>query len=109
MESGNELKIKSFHGNGSVIEFLKKVELHSQLKGYADEKLAQNLASRLTGPAFDVYLRLSDADKNDDAVSDELLKQFKPGQQDRGKAIMQLQNRRRQAKEPALTFAYKLD
>jgi hypothetical protein len=109
MESSNELKIKSFNGTGNVVEFLKKVELHSKLKGYADEKLAQNLASRLTGPAFDVYMRLSDAEKNNnETIATELLKEFKPGQQDREEAIVQLQKRCRQVEEPTLTFAYKL-
>ena len=94
---------------GNVVEFLKKMELHSALKGYDGEKKAQNLASRLAGPAFDVYLRLSEGDQKDvDKISTELLKEFKRGQQDREEAIAELQNRRRMPNEPTQTFAYKL-
>ena len=49
-------KLTSFDGTGNVVEFAKKVNLHSVLKGYDGEKKAQNLASRLPGPAFEVYL-----------------------------------------------------
>ena len=52
-----EGKNKMFTGEGDVKEFITKVELNSALKGYTDEKCAQNLAARLEGPAFDVYLQ----------------------------------------------------
>jgi len=58
-----EYKIKSFDGNEDVKVFVEKLQLHSALKGYTGEKAAQNLASRLEGRVFDIYLRLSDADK----------------------------------------------
>ena len=45
-----------FNDDGDISEFITKVELYSALKEYDDEKCAQNLASRLEGPAFDVYL-----------------------------------------------------
>ena len=58
-----ESKVKNFDGSGDVKVFLEKVKLHSLLKGYTDEKAAQNLASKLEGRAFDVYMRLSVDDK----------------------------------------------
>ena len=98
-----------FDGTGNVVEFVKKVSLHSALKGYDVEKQAQNLASRLSGPAFEVYLRMSDADQKDvSKIEKELLTEFKRGEQDREEAIAELQNRRRQRDEPTQTFAYKL-
>ena len=74
-------KLTSFDGTGNVVEFVKKVSLHSSLKGYDREKKAQNLASGLSGPAFEVYLRMSDEDQKDDTkIQAELLKEFKRGQ-----------------------------
>ena len=57
--------ILCFTGNGDVQAFLTKVEIHAALKGYTGEELAQALASKLEGPAFDVYLRLSADDRKD--------------------------------------------
>ena len=54
--------ILCFTGNADVQAFLTKVEIHAALKGYTGEKLAQALASKLEGPAFDVYLRLAAAE-----------------------------------------------
>ena len=99
----------NFNGTGNVEEFVKKVELHSSLKGYDAVKQTQNLAGRLSGPAFDVYLRLSADDQKDPSkIKEELLKEFKRGQQDREEAISELQCRRRFPGEPAQTFTYKL-
>ena len=104
-----ENKIKVFNGEGNVKEFLTKVELHSALNGYSGEKSAQNLASRLEGPAFDVYIRLATEDKNDfDKIKAELLKEFERGQVDREGAIAELTGRRRKAGESPQTFAHKL-
>jgi len=58
-----ESKVRHFDGNGDVRVFLEKVSLHSALKEYDGEKAAQDLASKLEGRAFDVYMRLADADK----------------------------------------------
>ena len=58
-------KQKTFNGNGNVKEFITKVELQSSLKGYSGEKVAQYIASRLEGPAFDIYLQMPYADKKD--------------------------------------------
>ena len=51
-----DAKVKCFDGTGDVNVFLEKVSLHSSLKGYDGEKAAQNLASKLEGLAFDVYM-----------------------------------------------------
>ena len=69
-----DMKINCFNGKGNVVEFVRMMELRAALKGYADERKAQNLASRLTGQAFEVNLPLSNEDQNDaDRVSIELL------------------------------------
>ena len=108
MESKDK-KLTNFDGKGNVVEFVKKVSLHSALKGYDGEKKAQNLASRLSGPAFEVYLRMTDDDQKDDTkIEAELLKEFKRGKQDREEAIAELQNRRRRPDESTQTFAYNL-
>ena len=104
-----ESKIKSFDGNGDVKVFIEKVCIHSLLKGYENEKAPQNLAGRLEGRAFDVYIRLSDADKKDfSKIKAELLKEFERGNQDREVAIHKLSNSTRKQDESAQTFAYKV-
>ena len=104
-----ESKIKSFDSSADVKIFLEKITLHSTLKGYQDEKAAQNLASRLEGRAFDVYMRLSEEDKKDaEKIKGELLKEFEKGNQDRETAIHELNNRKRKPDESAQTFAFKI-
>ena len=104
-----EAKSKSFDGTGDVKAFLEKVSIHSSLKGYEGEKAAQNLASKLEGRAFDVYMRLSAADrKKVDKIQSELLKEFENGNLDREAAILDLSKRRRKPDESAQTFAYKI-
>ena len=49
-----DMKINCFNGKGKVVKFLKKMELRAAVKGYVDEQKAQNLASRLTGPVYEV-------------------------------------------------------
>ena len=58
-------KVKGYDGKEDVEVFLTKLELVAAIKGYADEKKAQYLASKLIPPAFDVYLRLSTGEKKD--------------------------------------------
>ena len=102
-----ESTIKSFDGNGNAKVFVEKVQLHSALKGYTGEKAAQNLASRLEGRAFDVYLRLSDEDKKSfDTIKQELLKEFEKGHMDREEAISTLASRSQNEDESPQTFAY---
>ena len=108
MESSKKVKI-TFDGTTDVKNFLTKVELEASLKDYVDEKKANFLASRLVGPAFDVYMRLTDANRKDfDQIKDELKKEFERGQLNREEALSILQSRIRGPKESAQTFAYKL-
>jgi len=104
-----ESKVRHFDGNGDVRVFLEKVSLHSALKEYDGEKAAQDLASKLEGRAFDVYMRLADADKKDASkIKSELLKEFQLGNQDRELAIHELTTRRRKPEESPQTFAFKI-
>lgn len=99
----------TFDGNGDIEVFLTKVEIQSSLKGYTGEKCAQAIASRLEGPAFDVYLRMSSDDRKDaDKIKAELLKEFKRGKRNREEALDQLGKRSRQEGESAQNYAYKL-
>ena len=99
----------TFNGTGDIQVFLTKVEIQSSLKGYTEEKLAQAIASRLEGPAFDVYLRMSSEDRKDASkVKAELLKEFERGKRNREEAIDQLGKRSRQEGESAQSYAYKL-
>ena len=102
-------KVYVFNGDGDISGFITKVELYSALKEYDDEKRAQNLASRLEGPAFDVYLRLDQDDrKNINKLKDELLKEFESGRRNREEAVCTLTKRYRKQGESAHTYAYKI-
>ena len=101
---------KSFNGSGDVKAFIEKVGILSSLKGYTDEKLAQSLASKLEGSAFDVYLRMSVDDRKDySKIKTELLNEYEVGQVDRERAALELSSRSRLQDEPAKTFAYKIE
>ena len=102
-------KQKSFNGTGNIREFLTKVELQSSLKGYTGLKAAQHIASKLEGPAFNVYLRLPEDDKKDVAkIKEELLAEFEKGQLNWEEAVQELAKRSRAKGESAQTFAYKI-
>ena len=104
-----DAKLKSYDGTGDVKVFLEKVSLHSSLKSYNGEKAAQNLASKLEGRAFDVYMRLPAANKKSvEKIHAELLKEFEHGNQNREAAIFELNNRKRDKDESPQTFAFKL-
>ena len=104
-----DAKIKSFDVTGDVKVFLEKVSVHSALKSYDGEKAAQNLASKLDGQSFDLYMKLSAADKKKaDKISTELLTEFEKGNQDREAAIFELNNRKREKEESPQSFAFKL-
>ena len=108
MESTKKTKV-TFDGKSDVNSFLTKVELESSLKDYADEKKANFLGSRLIGPAFDVYMRLSAEKKKDfDEIKEELKKEFERGQLNREEALSVLQSRTQGPKESPQTFEYKL-
>lgn len=79
------------------------------LKGYQNEKAAQNLAGRLEGRTFDVYLRLSDDDKKDvSKLKADLLNEFECRKQNREIAMAELSNCTRQQDESPQTFAFKI-
>ena len=98
-----------FNSDGDISEFITKVELYSALKEYDDKKRAQNPASRLEGPAFDVYLRLDQDDrKNINKLKDELLKESESGRRNKEEAVCTLTKRYRKQRESAHTYAYKI-
>ena len=108
MELSKKVKIV-FDGSTDVKTFLTKVELETSLKDYVDEKKANFLASRLVGPAFDVYMRLSDEHKKDfEQIKAELKKEFERGKLNREEALHVLQTRVQGSKESPQTFAHKL-
>ena len=94
---------------GDVQAFLTKVEIHAALKGYTGEKPPQTLASKLEGPAFDVYLRLSAEDRQDpEKLRAELTAEFEKGKRNREEALSELASRPRKIGESAQNYAYKL-
>ena len=108
MESTKKVKVM-YEGKTDVTTFLAKIELEASLKEYEDEKKANFLASRLVGPAFDVYMRLTPEKKKDfKEIKEELKKEFERGQLNREEALSILQNRPQGPKESPQTFEYKL-
>ena len=76
---------------------------------YEDEKEAKLLASHLNSPAFEVYMRLSDAEKKQPRIiKEELRKEFEKAELNREEALHQLNNRRLQQTESVSTFSYKV-
>ena len=55
-------KLDIFNGEGDVREFVTRIRLLGVMKGYTDEKLAYCLAEKLRGPAFQVFMRMSEPD-----------------------------------------------
>ena len=100
---------KFYDGSSDVRKFVTKTDLEASLKNHEGEKKAQYIASKLVGPAMDVYLRLSDEKKKDPSeLKAELLKEFERGQLNREEAISELDSRKRLVDESAETFAYKV-
>ena len=109
LEYKKKKKVRHFDGNGDVRVFLEKVSLLSALKGYDNEKIAQDLARKLEGRAFDEYMCLADTDKKDASkIKNDLLKEFQVGSQDREEAINKVTTHRRKAEESPQTFAFKI-
>ena len=107
--SGSKAKCTDYEGKSDINVFLTKVELVASCKGHTDEKKAQFVASKLSGPAFDVYMRLSDNDKKDfTKIKEQLKKEFERGQLNREEAIHILSSRQRKPEESPETFAYKI-
>ena len=108
---GDDKKFKHcyYDGTGDVEKFVVRIELEAALKGHQDEKKAQFLASKLVGPAMEVYLRLSDGDRKEfDKIKAELYKEFRKGQLDREEAITVLGSRTRESGESAQSYAHKI-
>ena len=80
-----------FSGDGNqLMACLEKTEVWASLKGYDGEKKALAIASRLDGAAFQVYLRLSEADqKKAETVAEQLKKEFINGETDREVAMVE--------------------
>jgi hypothetical protein len=107
MDSHKLLKV--YDGTTDVRKFVTRVELEASIKGHANEKKAQYIASKLVGHAMDVYLRMAADDQKDpDKVKGELMKEFERGQLNREEAISELDRRKRASGESAETFAYKV-
>ena len=108
-ESDKKFKHCFFDGTTDVEKFVVRIDLEASLKNYQDEKKAQYLASKLIGPAMEVYLRLSAEDKKEfDKIKDELYTEFLKGQLDREEAVTVLGSRTRVPGEAAHTFAHKV-
>lgn len=100
---------KSFSGKGDVNAFIKKMELLIALKGYEGEKAAQAMASKLEQPAFNVYLRMTDADQKDiEKLKTELKKQYEKGNINREEAQTLLSTRLKKADESIKDYAFEL-
>ena len=81
-------KVEFFNGKGDENAFIVKVDLYNKLKKYEGEDAAVSLASRLHEPAFNVYLRMSEEDRNDaEKIKTELKKQYQVGNRDREEAL----------------------
>ena len=103
------LNSKYFSGNTDFRKFITKVKLEAPLKKHEVEKKAQFVASRLIGPALDVYMRMNYEEKKDfNTLKDELLKEFERGNLNREEAISTLDRRKRLPGESAGTFAYEI-
>ena len=102
-------KVETFNGKGDVNVFLVKVDLYNKLKKYEDEEAAVSLASRLQEPAFNVYLRMSEADRKDiNKIKTELKKQYQVGNRDREEALHLLSSCQRKEEETAQDFAFRI-
>ena len=100
-------KNEVFDGQGDVVEFVSRVEIHGKMKGYTEEKLAYCLAEKLRDAAFNVFLRMEEEDKKDfEKVKAALYKEFKKEERNREEAVAQLSRRKRLANETIPTFTY---
>ena len=109
MDADKKMK-KNFDGSTDVEAFITITELNAAVKGYADEKKAQYMASLLVeGPALNVYLRLDDDKrKNPEEIKTALRNEFEAAHHDREVALEKLAKRKLQKNESPQTFAYAL-
>ena len=66
---------RTYTGEGNLAVWLKKVDEWATLKSYSGEKKALAIASRLDGPAFECYARMSEEHPKDPGVVADKLKQ----------------------------------
>ena len=105
----SSIKVTTFNGKGDVNAFLVKVDLYNKLKKFEGEDAAVSLASRLEEPAFNVYLRMSEADRKDiKKIQDELRKQYEVGNRNREEALHLLTAAQRKEDETAKDFAFRV-
>ena len=98
---------RTFTREENLAVWLKKVNVWAALKGYSGEIKALAMASRLDGPAFECYARMSEEQQKDPAVVAEELKQasVKP-ERDRDTAIYEITGRSWRPGESPASFAH---
>ena len=102
-------KMDIFDGEGDIKEFVTRIQLYGIMKGYTGEKLSYCLAEKLRGPAFSVFLRMSEDDRKDfEKLKKELYKEFKSEERNREEAVSELSKRKRLVGESIPTFAYRV-
>ena len=75
---------QAFDGSGNLLSFLDRVSVWTSLKEYDGKKKALALASRLEGPAFENYRRLTDEERTDyTTIEASLKREFMSGGADR--------------------------
>ena len=100
---------KTFTGDGNLIVWLKKMDVWCALKGYRSEKMALAMASRLDGPDFECYVRMTDEDQQQpDQIVSSLRREFIRAERDRETAIHDLSQRQWRTGESPAAFAYEL-
>ena len=98
---------RTYTGQGNLAVWLKKVDVWAALKGYSGEKNALAIASRLDGPAFECYARMSKEYQKDPAVvGDELKQEFVKAERDRGTATHELTGQSWREGESPASFAH---
>ena len=98
-----------FDGTGDVQSFVEKVDLIARLKKHEDEEKAVFIGSKLGGPAFDVYRRLTAAEKKDpEVLKTNLLREFCREERNREEALDALMRGSRKSGETPQAYAYRV-
>ena len=101
---------QAFDGSGKLVSFLDRVSVWKPLKGYERKKKALALASRLEGPAFENYRRLTDEERTKYArIEASLKREFMSGGADRMQAVRELRQRKwPEGEKPIEAFAHEI-
>ncbi len=101
---------QAFDGLDKLLSFLDRVSVWTSLKGYEEKKKALVFTSRLEGPAFENYRRLTDEEKtNYSIIEASLEREFMSGGADRMQAVRQLRQRKwTKGEEPIEAFAHEI-